>query len=91
MGVSDVRQTEILTAELLVHDPSTFEFEVAVEKLKVHKSPGTEQIPAELINAGGRTKHCEIHKLIRSVWGKEELSGKSESVYLFIRRVKNRL
>jgi hypothetical protein len=42
-------------------------------KLKSHKSPGIDQIPAELIKAGGRTIHCEIHKLLISVWNKEEL------------------
>jgi hypothetical protein len=62
-GVSDVRQTEIYTAEPLVHDPSTFKIEKAIEKLKIHKSPGSEQIPAEFINAGGRTMQCEIHNL----------------------------
>jgi hypothetical protein len=46
---------------------------MAAEKLKRHKSPGTDQIPAELIKAGGRTIHSEIHKLINSVWNKEEL------------------
>jgi hypothetical protein len=38
---------------------------MAVEKLKRHKSPGTNQIPAELIKAGG---HSDIHKLINSIW-----------------------
>jgi len=38
-----------------------------------YKSPGIDQIPAELIKAGGRTICCEIHKLIISVWNKEEL------------------
>ena len=35
-------------------EPSAFEIEIAFEKLKRHKSPGTDQIPAELIIAGGR-------------------------------------
>jgi len=35
--------------------------------------PGIEQIPAELIKAGGRTIHCENHKLIISSWNKKEL------------------
>jgi len=48
-GVSDVRQTEIRTAEPLVLERSAFEFEIAIEKLKRHKSPGSDQIPAELI------------------------------------------
>jgi hypothetical protein len=55
VGVSDVRQTEIHTAEPLVPEPNAFEVEMAIEKLKTHKSSGTDQIPADLINAGGRT------------------------------------
>jgi hypothetical protein len=37
--VSDVRQIEIHTAELLVRDPSPFEVEIAISKLKKCKSP----------------------------------------------------
>jgi len=40
---------------------------------KNHKSTGIDQTPAELIKAGGKTIHCEIHKLIISIWNKEEL------------------
>jgi len=39
-GFNDVRQTEIHAAEPLVLKPSAFEFELAIEKLKSHKSPG---------------------------------------------------
>jgi hypothetical protein len=74
-GVNHVRQTEIHTAEPLAPEPSAFEVEMAFEKLKRHKSPGTDQILAELIKAGGRTTHNEIHELINSIWNKEELSG----------------
>ena len=38
-----------------------------------HKSPGIDQIPAELIKAGGRTIRGVIHKLIIAIWNKEEL------------------
>ena len=38
------------TAEPLVPEPSALEDEVAIEKLKSHKSPGIDQMPAELIN-----------------------------------------
>ena len=59
-GVNDVRQAEIHTAEALVP-------ELATDKLKSNKSPGIDQILAELIKAGDRTIGYEIHKLI-SVW-----------------------
>jgi len=45
-GVSNVRQTEIFTAEPLVAELSVFELELAIEKLKSHKSPVIDQIPA---------------------------------------------
>ena len=46
---------------------------MAIEKLKKHKSPGIDQILAELIKAGGRTIRCVIHELIISIWNREEL------------------
>jgi hypothetical protein len=41
--------------------------------LKRYKSPGSDKIPAELIESGGEILPSEIHKLINSVWNKEEL------------------
>ena len=40
------------TAEPLVLETSAFEFELAIENLGSHKSPGINQIPAELIKTG---------------------------------------
>jgi hypothetical protein len=51
-GINYVRLTEIHTAEPLVSEPSAFEVELAIGKLKIHKPPGNDQIPAELIRAG---------------------------------------
>ena len=51
--VSDAQQTEIHTAEPLVPELSAFEDELAIEKLKSHKSPGIDQIAADLIKMGG--------------------------------------
>jgi len=51
-GISEVRKAEIHTAEPLVPEPSALEIELTIEKLKSHKSPGIDQIPAELIKAG---------------------------------------
>ena len=72
-GVNDVRQREIQTADPPVPEPSAFEVEMAIEKLKTHTSPGIYQITAEMIKVGGRTICSEIHKLINSVWNKVEL------------------
>ena len=60
-GISDVRQAEIYTEEPLVPETSVLEVELAIEKLKSHKSPGIDQIPAELIKAGGSTIRCAIN------------------------------
>ena len=72
-GVKDAGQVEIPTADPLVPETSVFEFELAIDKLKSHKSPGIDQIPAELIKARGGTTCFEIHKLITSTWKKEKL------------------
>jgi hypothetical protein len=57
----------------LVPDPSHFEAEIAIAKLKKYKSPDSDQILAELIPAGGEALCSEIHKLINRIWNKEEL------------------
>ena len=72
-GVKDVGHTEIHTAEPLVPEPSAFEVELAIGKLKSHKAPGVDEIPGELTKAGGGTICGEIHKLITSIWKKEKL------------------
>jgi hypothetical protein len=51
-NIRDVRQTEMHTAEPLVPGSRAFEVQMTTDKLKRHKSPGTDQIPAELIKAG---------------------------------------
>jgi len=72
-GFNDVRQTGIHTAEPLVPEQRASEVELAIEKLKNRKSPDTDQIPTELIKAGGKTIRCEIHKLVISILNKEVL------------------
>jgi hypothetical protein len=72
-GAGGVRQTERYTAEPPVPEPSATEVKVATGKLKRYKSPGVDQIPSELIQAGGEALCSEIHKLIKLIWNKEEL------------------
>ena len=57
----DAGQAEIHTAEPLVPELSSAEFELAIDNLKSHKSPGIDQITAELIKAGGRKICLEIY------------------------------
>jgi hypothetical protein len=67
-SVNDVRQKEIHTAEPLVPGPGCLEVETAISELKKYKSPGSDQIPAELGQSGGTPLLCQIYKLINSVW-----------------------
>jgi hypothetical protein len=54
---SDVRQIETDTAEPLIPDPSPFEVEIDIAKFKRYKSPDSDQILVELIQAGGALLH----------------------------------
>jgi hypothetical protein len=83
-GVNDDRQTQVHTAEPLVAEPNAFEVEIAIEKLKRHKSPGMDQIPAGLIKAGGRTIALRSLKLFIRVGKRRNClrSGRSRSLYL---------
>jgi hypothetical protein len=52
--INDVRYTGIYTAEILFPKPIAFEVDMALEKRKRHKTPDSDQIPAELITVGSR-------------------------------------
>jgi len=56
-----------------VSELSAFDVEMALGKLKWHKSPVIDQIPAELIKAGGRTIRSQICELINSICHMEEM------------------
>jgi hypothetical protein len=81
-GAGGVRQPFVL-------ESSASEVEVAIGKLKRHKSPSVYQIPAERIQAGGEILCSEIHKLIKLIWKKEELppGERSQLWCLFTKRV----
>jgi hypothetical protein len=61
------------TAEPLIPEVSSFEAEIAIEKLKRDKSQGTDQILVEFIQADNNTLCFNIHKLINFIWNKEKL------------------
>jgi hypothetical protein len=71
------------TVEVLVPEPSYLEVEVPSKNLRRYEPLDTVQVLAELIQAGGETLCSEIHKLINSVWNKEELPQQL-LLYLFI-------
>jgi hypothetical protein len=80
---------EVHTAEPLVPGPSRFQTEIAIAKLKKCKSPGSHQIPAEMIQARGEVLLSAVHKLINSIWKRKNclISGKSLLLYQFTKRV----
>jgi hypothetical protein len=81
-NVSEVRQIEIRTAEPLVPYPSPSEVEIAIARLKKYKSPGSDQILTELIQAGGLRF---INSLILFKIRKNHLiSGRSALLYQYI-------
>jgi hypothetical protein len=65
--------------------------EIGIRKLKSYTSPCTDQVPAELIKAGGET-YSEIHRFICSIWNKEELPQQwKEFIVVQIRKMVIRL
>jgi hypothetical protein len=86
-NISDVSQTEIHTAEPLVPGPSHLEVEISIAEPKKYKYPGNDQIVSELYQAGGETLVSVIHKLITSIWNKEELPNQwKESIIVPIHK-----
>jgi hypothetical protein len=53
-------------AEPLVPGHSQLEVEIAIAKLKKYKSPGSDQIPGELIQAEGEILLSAIYKVINN-------------------------
>lgn len=53
--------------------PRAFEVEMAVHKLKIHKSPGIDRIPAELIKPDVRKTRTEILQLVTPIENNENL------------------
>jgi hypothetical protein len=77
------------TAEPLVPEPSLVEVEIAIGKMKSYKSPGTDQLPVELIKTGGET-YVLRHRNLFVLYGIRRnchSSGRNLLLYQFIKRV----
>jgi hypothetical protein len=75
------------TADLRVLKLSNFEVETSAEKLKRYMSPGTDQIPTEVVQVGGETLHSKMHNFINTIWNMEEIcQQQKESVSIPIYR-----
>jgi hypothetical protein len=87
--ISVVRQS--LSQVSLVPEPSLVEVKITIGWLKSYKSPGTDQISAELVKAWGEILRSEIHKLICSIWNQEELPQQwKESISIPIHKKGNK-
>jgi hypothetical protein len=79
---------DIHTAEPLVPEHSLVEVEFAIGKLKSYKSPGTDQIPAELVKAGVKyyiLRYTEVFVLY-GIRRSCRSNGRSLLLYQFIKR-----
>jgi hypothetical protein len=74
IGFVMLRQKKISSHEILTPESISFEAEIAVANFKKYKSPGINQISAELIQSEGEILRSDIHKLVNSLWNNEEIS-----------------
>jgi hypothetical protein len=70
---SHVRRVKVQRSAPLVPGLSCLEVEIAIAKLKKFKPLDSDEIPTQLIQAGGEMPLSAIHKLINSIWNEEEL------------------
>jgi hypothetical protein len=90
-SVSDVWQADVRTVEPLVPSSSRLEVEIVIANLGKYESPGSDQILAELIQAGRGILLSAIHKLINSDWNKEEMPDQwKESIIIPVHRKGNK-
>jgi hypothetical protein len=71
-----------------VPETSAFGFELGIEKLRSHKSPGIDQLPSEQFKAGYRNFAMRSIKLLLlfRIRRNSRRRGRSRSLYLSIRK-----
>jgi hypothetical protein len=84
LGVTSNRRTLPSSAQPLITIFSLSEILNAIAKLNMYNSPGIGQFPGELLQAVNKVLVYIFHKVINSIWNKEELSDQWRSVTLTI-------
>ena len=56
-----------------LNDPTYNEVKNIIIKLKSHRSPGPDNVPAEILKNGGALLKSRIFTLILTIWKKEEM------------------
>jgi len=59
--------------ELEEEPPDILDIEMAIQSMNNNKSPGIDNIPAELYKKGGGLLLNKIHSLIKEIWRKEKI------------------
>jgi hypothetical protein len=75
----------------LVPDRSPYEAEISIANLKKYASPGSDKIPAEIIQTGGETSLSSTNRLIPVVFRIRKnclVRGRSLLLYQFTKRGK---
>jgi hypothetical protein len=72
--------TETLTNEQSVSDADPYEVAIAIARLERYKSPDSDQIPAEVIQAGGESLQPAID-LTNSVWSNEDVNDQRKESF----------
>jgi hypothetical protein len=82
-NVQRVGCTRQIGIQTFLPEPSISEVEFAIGKLKRFKLPGADQIPAELIQAGGGRYY-----ILKSIWSKKELPRQSSIPFTSLRSIR---
>ena len=73
--INPIGQPHIQAPDVEVEEPTPGDVQRAIRALKNNKTPGIDNIPAELLKYGGETLECEIYEIIQLIWRHEEMPG----------------
>ncbi|PNF20714.1 hypothetical protein B7P43_G17652 [Cryptotermes secundus] len=59
--------------EEIIEPPTKEEVEEALKEQKLNEAPGGDNIPAELLKAGGQAGITALHRIINKVWEEEKI------------------